>query len=160
MLSEDARATYSDIARDVGVSISTVSNRIATMRDSGSLHLRVWLDPNRAGIGIATTFLLRVRPDALKQVTEALIAHDATGYIAAIAGDHDLMVDAFCRDVPHLDHVLHNEIKAIDGVVSVNSYLVTDIKYESNLNISGLLDDSIEPSMSGSSGPVRRNRSR
>ena len=160
MLSEDARATYSEIAGDVGVSVSTVSNRVAAMRDSGSLHLRVWLDPNRAGIGIATTFLLRVRPDALEQVTEALAAHDATGYIAAIAGDHDLMVDAFCRDVPHLDHVLHNEIKAIDGVVSVNSYLVTDIKYESNINISGLLDGAIEPSLSESSGPVRRNRSR
>ena len=160
VLSEDARATYSEISKDVGVSISTVSNRVAAMRDSGSLHLRVWLDPNRSGIGIATTLLLRVRPDALTQVTEALVAHDATGYVATLAGDHDLMVDAFCRDVTHLDHMLHNEIKAIDGVVSINSYLVTDIKYESNTNIAGLLEHATEPPTNGSPDPLRRNRSR
>ena len=140
VLSNDARATYSEISKAVGVSVGTARNRITAMRDSGALHLRVWLDPNRAGIGLAATFLLRVRPNALDQVTEELVALDATGYIATLAGDHDIMVDAFCRDVAHLDQVLHEEIQAIDGVMSVTSYLVTDIKYESNINITGLLN--------------------
>ena len=160
VLSRDARATYSEISKDVGVSISTVRNRITAMRDSGSLHLRVWLDPSRAGIGLAATFLLRIRPDALAQVTEALVALDATGYIATLAGDHDLMVDAFCRDVAHLEHVLHKEIQAIDGVMSVTSYLITDIKYESNINITGLLNSAAGTSAGDMPEPPKRNRSR
>ena len=50
------------------------------------------------------------------------------------------MVDAFCRDVAHLEHVLHNQIQGIDGVLAVTSYLITDIKYESNINITELLN--------------------
>ena len=127
------------------------------MRDSGSLHLRVWLDPHRAGIGLQATFLLRVQPDRLAQVTEALVALDATGYIATLAGDHDLLVDAFCRDVSHLEHVLHQEIQAIEGVLSVTSYLITDIKYDSNINITGLLNGPGVTAVDNASVPAKRN---
>lgn len=156
VLSNDARATYSEISKAVGVSISTVRNRITAMRDSGSLHLRVWLDPRRAGIGLAATFLLRVQPGKLSQVTDELVALGATGYIATLAGDHDLMVDAFCRDVAHLEHVLHSEIQAIDGVLSVTSYLVTDIKYESDINLTDLLNGGVVTA-DENSRPAKRN---
>lgn len=141
ILSEDARATYSEISKVVGVSVSTVRNRITSMRDSGALHLNVWLDPYRVGLGVTATFLLRVEPGRLDQVTEAVIALDETGYVAAIIGDHDLTVDAFCRDVPHLSKLVHNDIQPIEGVTSVTTYLVTDIKYESNMNLVSLLGE-------------------
>ena len=157
VLSADARATYSEISKAVGVSVSTARNRVTAMRDSGSLHLRVWLDPRRAGIGLAATFLLRVQPGKLAQVTEELVALGATGYIATLAGDHDLMVDAFCRDVSHLEHVLHHEIQTIDGVLSVTSYLITDIKYESDINLTDLLNGPVVSSAEESAKPARRN---
>ncbi len=159
VLSGDARATYSEISKAVGVSVSTARNRITAMRDSGSLHLRVWLDPRRAEVGLQATFLLRVQPDRLAQVTEALVALDATGYIATIAGDHDLLVDAFCRDVSHLEHVLHHEIQAIAGVLSVTSYLITDIKYDSNINITGLLNGPGVTAVDNASAPAERDPS-
>jgi Lrp/AsnC family transcriptional regulator for asnA, asnC and gidA len=139
-LSVDARASYSEISKAIGVSVGTVRNRLTQLRESGALHLNVWLDPNRAGLGISATFLLRVEAGKVPAVTEALIPVDETGYVAAVAGDHDVMVDVFCRDVPHLYRVLQDDIQAIDGVVSVTTYLVADIKYESSLNIRGLLD--------------------
>jgi len=140
MLSHDGRASYSDMSKQIGVSVSTVRNRVTNMRDSGVLHLNVWLDPYLVGLGINVTFLIRVEAGAVDEVAKELVTLDSTGYIAAVAGDHDLMVDAFCQDVPHLNKVLHDEIQAIEGVLSVTTYLVTDIKYESSLNIAGLLD--------------------
>ena len=160
VLSNDARSTYSEISRAVGVSVSTARNRITAMRESGALHLRVWLDPSRVGIGLTATFLLRVKPDAIQQVTEELAALDATGYIAPLAGDHDIMVDAFCRDVAHLDQVLHKEIQAINGVVSVTSYLVTEINYESSNNISGLLNGLGAAATGDGLGSAKRKQSR
>ncbi len=140
-LVEDARATYSEISKEIGVSVGTVRNRLSQLRESGTLHLNVWLDPNRAGRGVNATFLLHVESGRVSEVADALIPLDATGYIALVAGGHDLIVDVFCRDVSHLNDVLQNEIHAIDGVVSVTSYLVTEIKYESSSNIGGLLTD-------------------
>lgn len=160
VLADDARATYSEISKLVGVSVGTVRNRIVAMRESGSLHLRVWLDPYRAGIGLAATLLLRVQPDKLATVAEALVDLDATGYVATVAGDHDLMVDTFCKDVPDLDRLLHGEIQAIDGVMSVTTYLVTDIKYDSNVNITGLLTGRATAGSDDELAERRRNRSR
>lgn len=139
-LSADGRATYSEIAKSIGVSVGTVRNRITQMRASGALHLNIWLDPYAVGLGIAATFLIRVEAGKIASVVEALVPLDSTGYIASVAGDHDLVVDAFCRDVPHMQEVLRNEIESIDGVTSVTSYLVTKINYDSTLNLAGLFD--------------------
>lgn len=139
-LTADGRASYSEISKAIGVSVGTVRNRITQMRDSGALHLNVWLDPYRVGLGIAATFMIRVEAGKLESVMDELIPLDSTGYIAAVAGDHDLVVDAFCRDVPHMNEILRNEIEPIDGVVSVSSYLVTEIRYDSTLNVAGLFE--------------------
>ena len=141
LLSDDGRASYSQISKVVGVSIGTVRNRVTAMRESGALHLNVWLDPYRVGLGITATFLIRVEAGSLDDVVAEVTKLDSTGYVAVIAGDHDLMVDAFFRDVPHLNSVLHDEVQQIDGVMSVTSYLVTDIRYESSVNIASLLEE-------------------
>lgn len=146
LLSEDGRASYSQIAGEVGVSVGTVRNRITALRESGALHLNVWVDPYRVGLGIAATLLVRVEAGRLDFVVDAVTALDSTGYVAVIAGDHDLMVDVFCRDVPHLDRVLRTEVESIDGVFSVTSYLVTQVRYESSTNMASLLiDDRADP---------------
>lgn len=77
-------------------------------------------------------------------VTSVLIELDETGYIATLTGEHDLMVDAFCGDIAHLSRLVHNEIQTIEGVIEVRSHLVTDIKYESSLNIRGVINKSNE----------------
>jgi len=141
LLSEDGRASYSQISKVVGVSVGTVRNRITALRESGALHLNVWVDPYRVGLGIAATLLIRVEAGLLDVVADAVTALDTTGYVAVIAGDHDLMVDVFCRDVPHLDHVLRAEVESIEGVFSVTSYLVTKVRYESSTNMASLLTD-------------------
>ena len=133
--------SYSQISKTVGVSIGTVRNRITALRESGALHLNVWVDPYRVGLGIAATLLIRVAAGSLESVVATVTELDSTGYVAVVAGDHDLMVDVFCRDVPHLDAVLRNEIEAIEGVQSVTSYLVTQIRYESSTNMASLLSE-------------------
>lgn len=140
VLSEDGRASYSEIAKEVGVSVGTIRNRTNAMRESGALHLNVWVDPSRVGLGINATFMLRVRPGAVEAVTTALTGLAEVGYVAALAGDYDVIADAFCRDVAHLGELLRDRIQTIDGVATVTTYVVTDIKYQSSMNIAGLID--------------------
>ena len=44
--------------------------------------------------------------------------------------------------VAHLSRLVHGEIQTIDGVIEVRTYVVTDIKYESSLNIRGVINKS------------------
>ena len=140
ILSEDARASYSGIAKVVGVSVGTVRNRINHMRASQMLRFNVWLDPYRSGLGVNATLLLKVRAGELDEVIATLIALDETGYVATVAGDHDAQLDAFCRDIPHLSRFIHEKVQKIEGVTEVTTHLVTDIKYESSINLLGIID--------------------
>ena len=83
-------------------------------------------------------------------MTSALIDLDETGYVATLAGEHGLLTDIFCRDVSHLGRLIHDEIQTIEGVIEVRSYVVTDIKYESSLNIRGVINKSNESGSSNS----------
>ena len=111
-------------------------------------------------VGITTTLLLRVGGGALENVVEAVTKVEATGYVAVIAGDHDLMVAVFCRDVSHLNRVMREEIRPIPGVESVTSYLVTEVRYDSSANLVDLLEDeqSDDADVHSTSG-IRRQRS-
>ena len=141
ILSGDGRTSYSDIAKAVGVSVGTVRNRINQMRSGGLLRFNVWLDPNRSGLGINALILLKVTAGKLDDVIAELIGLNETGYVAALAGTYDATADIFCRDVPHLDQVVHEQMEQIDGVTEVFVHLVTDIKYESSLNIGGIVNE-------------------
>ncbi len=159
LLGQDGRATYSQISKAIGVSVGTVRNRIKAMRESGALHLNVWLDPYRVGLGITATLLIRVEAGSLDRVIDAITKLDSTGYVAVLAGDHNLMVDAFCRDVPHPNTVLHDEIENIEGVLSVTSYVVTDIRYESSMNLAALMsNDDPDSAASSADSPDRAKR--
>ena len=142
ILSDDGRASYSEMSKTLGVSVGTVRNRVNHMRATGMLYFNVWLDPHRSGIGVIATLLLKVHAGCLPAVTSVLIDFDETGYVATLAGEHDLITDAFCRDVAHLSRLVHDEIQTIDGVIEVRTYVVTDIKYESSLNIRGVINKS------------------
>lgn len=99
------------------------------------------VEPNayRVGLGVTATFMIRTKPGTIDAVSAALVELDETGYIAYLAGDYDITVDAFCADVPHLSRLLHDGIQVIEGVEHVTSYLVTDVKYESTMNLAGML---------------------
>ena len=110
------------------------------MRSSGMLHFNVWLDPYRSGLGVHATLLIKVRPGKLEEVTGILAGVGEIGYVATLAGSYDALVDAFCRDIPHLSRFIHNTVQKIDGITDVVTHLVTATKYESSLNILGIID--------------------
>lgn len=151
ILSEDGRTSYSAMSKALGVSVGTVRNRVNLMRDTGTLYFNVWLDPQRSGIGVHATLLLKVQAGRIPEVTQAMIDLDETGYVATMAGEYDLLVDTFCRNVAHLGRLIHDEIQTLEGVIEVRSLVVTDIKHESSLNIRGVINKSDESGGSGDS---------
>ena len=53
---------------------------------------------------------------------------------------HDVHREAGRQD--DVERLVHDEIQTIDGVIEVRTYVVTDIKYESSLNIRGVINKS------------------
>jgi Lrp/AsnC family transcriptional regulator, leucine-responsive regulatory protein len=75
-LQEDARATYSDIGRRVGLAPSSVHERVRKLEHSGAIRgYRAVVDPSALGLNvtalIAVTPLDPLRPDDLAERVEA-----------------------------------------------------------------------------------------
>ena len=65
-LQEDARATYADVARRVGLSASSVHQRVRRLEEAGVIHgYRAVVDPE--ALGLYVTALISVMPLDPKQ---------------------------------------------------------------------------------------------
>ena len=139
LLHEDARSSYSDIAKIVGVAAGTVRNRIGKMRSSGLLSFEVRLDPHRSGLGVIAMLLVRVKPRQLAEVADALADLDETAYVATLAGVYDIVAEVCCRDIAGLHRLIHGKVQQIEGVVDVSTNLVTENKNRAKLNVQAVL---------------------
>ena len=126
-LQADGRRPFSRIAGDLGVSESVVRYRVARLEEHGLLQIVGIADPLRIGFDRMALLGVRVRPGALEQVCEAMTALPETSYVAQTAGSFDLFVEVICRDTGHFASLLKERVHLIDGVVSVESFLVLEI---------------------------------
>jgi Lrp/AsnC family transcriptional regulator for asnA, asnC and gidA len=70
---------------------------------------------------------VRVRPGSLEDVCAAVGMLPETSYIAETAGSFDLFVEVVCRDTAHFAELLKERLHRIDGITSVDSFLVLGI---------------------------------
>ncbi|MEJ3657182.1 Lrp/AsnC family transcriptional regulator [Pseudonocardia sp. TRM90224] len=108
LLREDGRRTYSEMARDVGLSVAAVKRRVDRLRDIGVITgFTVQVDHTKLGWGIEA--FTEVRYVGTTSVGE--IVHTAAGIpevqaVFTIAGDPDALFRVRVRDIGHLQDVI------------------------------------------------------
>ena len=130
LLREDARASTADIARKLGLSRTTVQNRIARLQAQGVIRgYTVRVDDEHERNRIRAHILLTVRPKQAAAVARALQAMPEVRVLYSISGGHDLIAIAATATVGDMD-VLTDAIGAIDGVERTNSSIILSTKFE------------------------------
>ena len=117
LLREDARASTADIARRLGLSRTTVQNRIARLEAQGVIRgytVRVHDDYEQSRI--------RAVVKALQGVREVRVLY-------SISGGYDLIALAVAGSVGEMD-VLTDAIGAIDGVERTTTSIILSTKFE------------------------------
>ena len=131
VLERDARTSLRKIAREVGVALGTVSNRVRKMEEKGIITgYRVMLDSDRVGWGLTVVIGLRIDKGLLIEIQEK-IAKDPRVYgVYDVTGDFDSMVVARARDRRDLDDLSKN-LLPMDGVArSVTHLVLNTVKEE------------------------------
>ncbi len=131
VLERDARTSLRKIAREVGVALGTVSNRVREMEEKGIITgYRVMLDSDRVGWGLTVVIGLRIDKGLLIEIQEK-IAKDPRVYgVYDVTGDFDSMVVARARDRRDLDDLSKN-LLSMDGVArSVTHLVLNTVKEE------------------------------
>ena len=130
VLREDARASTADIARKLGLSRTTVQNRIARLEAQGVIRgYTVRVHDDYARSRIHAHILITLRPKQMPSVVKALQAMPEVRVLYSISGGHDLIAMAVTASVGEMD-VLTDRIGAIEGVERTNSSIILSTKFE------------------------------
>ncbi|WP_181775095.1 Lrp/AsnC family transcriptional regulator [Amycolatopsis pittospori] len=140
-LRENGRATYADLGRSVGLSASSVHERVGKLEASGVITgYHAMVDPSMVGLGV--TALVGIHPTdtaADDEVAEALGALDEVESCYAVAGDEAFVVKVRVATVDDLEAAL-NRLRRIPGVGRTNTTVVLSTRFEGRPNNAGLDD--------------------
>jgi DNA-binding Lrp family transcriptional regulator len=130
VLRENARASTAEIARRLGLSRTTVQNRIERLERQGVIGgytVRVHDDYERSRI--RAHILITLRPKQMALVVKSLQAMHEVRELHSVSGEHDLVALAVAATVGDMD-VLTDRIGAIDGVERTTTSIILSTKFE------------------------------
>jgi Lrp/AsnC family leucine-responsive transcriptional regulator len=116
-LRENARTTFVDIGKALGVSDATVYNRVNRLTEMGVIK-RFTIEVDEAAIGpFAHGFILvNVKPGSVKEVSRQLVEIKRVSEIYEVHGSEDLIVKVGAKNLGRLRSVIL-KVRGIPDVV-------------------------------------------
>jgi Lrp/AsnC family leucine-responsive transcriptional regulator len=106
-LAQDARVTMADLAREVGLSAPSVTERVRKLEEAGVIEgYAARVSPAALGLGLAAYIRIRPMPGQLRKVAELLDGLDAIVECDRVTGDDCFIAKAYLRDVDELESVI------------------------------------------------------
>ena len=122
VLRENARMTYVDLGRVVGLSEGAVRNRVQALVDSSVI--RKFTIEVATSIGMRALTMISVDPTTpTSAVSEAVGRMAPVEKIYEITGEYDIAAVVSSPNIEGVNHCIE-EIRAIEGVVKTNTMIV------------------------------------
>ncbi|HEY6483985.1 MAG TPA: winged helix-turn-helix transcriptional regulator [Steroidobacteraceae bacterium] len=121
ILRRNGRASYSEIARELGTNRDYVASRINPLIEAGKLRIVAGVHPRVLGLTTSAHLSLKADGDT-QSIVEALELLEAPVLISVVAGAFQIVVELQLRSLTELRrHV--SAIRAIAGVREINVHL-------------------------------------
>lgn len=115
-LAADGRATYAQIAAEVGVSESTAARRVESLVRRGCLRFRTLFEAPLIGLDVEFMQWFTVEPSELENVGVRLAAEPSTRYVSATTGRFNLCLHGVLAGYGDLYHYMTAVVGALPGV--------------------------------------------
>lgn len=124
ILQRDGRTPNTDIARDLGVSESTVRNRISRLIEKKVIQIVAVADPFKLGLDVAA--MIKIHSDVKKvdSVAEELSKINEIWYVALATGRSTFDVEVYVKNIHQLHQLLEKRIWPIDGIEQTETSVV------------------------------------
>jgi Lrp/AsnC family transcriptional regulator for asnA, asnC and gidA len=124
-LQKNGREAFRRIAAEVGVSEATIRARYARLCEDNILQVTGITNP--LGLGFEAQAMVGIRTaGAPEPVADEIAKWEEADYVVVTAGQFDLLVELLCASRRELLD-LTNRIRALDGVVSTESFLYLEL---------------------------------
>ena len=126
LLQEDGRASVTDLASHVGLSLSACHRRLKELEQSGTIErYRAVISPTAAGFGFeAIVFVTMARTDTVAAFEQAVTALPNIVEAERLFGEPDYMLRVLTRDLAAYQEFYDRELGALPGVQRLTSTLV------------------------------------
>lgn len=131
-LQRAGRRSSAELAKSVGVSVSTANERVRRM--AATKEIRGWhahLDPEAVGASLCCFVLVDMSYEGEAEACAALIAHDEVMELHHIAGAHSYMMKIRTRDTASLQAFFAAHVKPLPAVQRTETLISLDALKES-----------------------------
>ena len=125
-LQVDGRASYADLAGEVGLSAPAVRQRMQRLMETGLLQVVAVTDPLKLGLPVMALVGIAVDGD-IRAVADEVGVIDEVIYVVLTSGSFDLFAEVVCADMDQLFAVVNDRLKQVDGVRETESFVYFDI---------------------------------
>ncbi len=129
-LQSDARRPNKALAEAVGVSPSTMINRVRALEDHGVVRgYHADVDPAALNRSVQAMVSVRLRPKSpatVEAFLEAIWALDETIAVSLVTGPFDALIHVSVRDVGELSQMVLTSIASAPGVIDEQTSIVFD----------------------------------
>jgi Lrp/AsnC family leucine-responsive transcriptional regulator len=125
ILVRNGRASFADIADEVGLSAHAVAERVRRMEAQGAIQgYTARIDQGQMGRGLAAYIDVRLLPTTNpEEFARLALGLPATQKVAFVTGRFDYIVQLACRDTADLDETVR-ELRRRGGVAATETRIV------------------------------------
>jgi len=134
ILEQNARTSYTQIAKRLGVSETSVRNRVKALLKEGVLKgFTVRTCPEKLGKAITAMVGVDIGGETTPEITDKLANIKEVSDLYVITGEFDLLLRVICENISRLDEILE-EIRSHDFVEGTRTFVVLRKVKESGLS--------------------------
>ncbi len=120
MLMEDGRRPYTEIAKRLNLSESTVRKRVQALVEEGVIRrFTIEVEPSKLGLRTVAIIGVDVDPPRLLEVAQRLSQLREARWVATSTGDHMIVMEVWISDGRALTRLVSERIGRIEGVKRV-----------------------------------------
>jgi Lrp/AsnC family transcriptional regulator for asnA, asnC and gidA len=126
-LQEDASIPFTEIARRLRISESTVRKRVEKLKQERVIkRFTVIVEPSKIGLNTVAIVGVDVDPTKLLEAAQKLCEIPETRYVATSTGDHMIMTEIWTKDGKELTKIISEKIGTIEGVKKICPAIVLE----------------------------------
>lgn len=124
LLQKDGRMPYLRIAKELGVSETTVRIRVQRLIDEGIIQIVAVGNPFKLGFGIVGTFKLQIDASRVQEVLRELKKIKEIWYIALATGSENIDIEFNTRSLEDLRVLIYEKINTIPGIIKTETSIL------------------------------------
>ena len=125
LLIENARMSYSDIGKAVGISRVAVKARVQALERRGVIEeYTTVINPQRISGAVSCYFEIETLPETLAEVTAILSGNETVTQVYRVTGKNKLHVHAVAASQEEMEALLREVIDLLPGVTSCGCNII------------------------------------